>query len=668
MQDIGTTSFRRQPIPQDRAQILFSHALDAILLMDHELQFVDANPAACDLLGCRRSEVLQRSVFGVTRSEDHERVAAFSRRLAADGLVREELTVLRKDGDTREVEFSTVAKVFSGLHMATLRDITERKRGFTRLEESERRFRQLADNIGAVFWMSDLSNSTCLYISPAYERIWGQSCDSLYANPRSWRDSIHPEDCVPMDHLQALSDGGAERDFIYRVVRPDGSMRWVRDRAFAVRDDAGNIACLAGIAEDITTFKQVEENLIQRTQCLEALADIDHAILTAHSTEAIQQIVLSGIRRLIPCQLAFMGLFDTERAEASVYPTGLFGEGGHSPNGSLPLWPLGDLQDAPPGHVQVIDDLASLVDPSNSSETLLRNGICSLLVVPMREHGESVGALYLGASQSAAFTTEHVEMAGEIAGRFAVALREVRLFEQVQTSQQRLQHVARQLVNAHEAERRRLARELHDQTGQALTAMKVNLQLLKKPLSGCSSLEVVDETIAIIEQTLRQVRELSFDLRPSMLDDLGLTSAVRNYVDRQSQRAGMAAQIAVDPFPQGSLSPEMEIACFRVLQEAVTNVIRHAQARRLRVALKRRKNELALSVADDGVGFVVASARGRAVTGASLGLLGLEERVIALGGTLDIRSNLGHGTTIDVVFPLGSDGVPLMVNPGGASL
>jgi PAS domain S-box-containing protein len=130
------------------------------------------------------------------------------------------------------------------------------------LRESEERFRQLAENISEVFWMSDPQKSEVLYISPAYEQVWGRSCQSLYERPRSFLDAIHPED---MEHVrvaslerQACGEGG---DVEYRVVRPDGSVRWVRDRSFPVKDPAGRVYRMAGIAEDITEQKAVAESL-----------------------------------------------------------------------------------------------------------------------------------------------------------------------------------------------------------------------------------------------------------------------------------------------------------------------------------------------------------------------------------------------------------------------
>ena len=129
------------------------------------------------------------------------------------------------------------------------------------LEESEQRFRQLAENIQEVFWMSDPLKNEVLYVSPAYEKLWGRSCQSLYEQPRSFLDAIHPEDRERVVASLESQRRGKTTDVEYRVVRPDGSVRWVRDRSFPVKDRAGGVYRVAGIAEDITEGKQFEEAL-----------------------------------------------------------------------------------------------------------------------------------------------------------------------------------------------------------------------------------------------------------------------------------------------------------------------------------------------------------------------------------------------------------------------
>jgi signal transduction histidine kinase len=212
-----------------------------------------------------------------------------------------------------------------------------------------------------------------------------------------------------------------------------------------------------------------------------------------------------------------------------------------------------------------------------------------------------------------------------------------------------LQHLSRQLLEAQESERRAIARELHDELGQALQAIKINLQTARRfPQEGTQRL---DDSIGIVDRTLQQVRNLSLDLRPALLDDLGLVAAVEWYVERQAQRVGFAWHIAADPL-ESRPHPTVETACFRVVQEALTNITRHARAQQVWVELQEHEAELLLVIRDDGVGFDVRAAQERAMHGASFGLLGIQERVELAGGHIEITSAPAHGTEIRARLPL----------------
>jgi signal transduction histidine kinase len=214
-----------------------------------------------------------------------------------------------------------------------------------------------------------------------------------------------------------------------------------------------------------------------------------------------------------------------------------------------------------------------------------------------------------------------------------------------------LQTLSRQLLRAQEEERRRIARELHDEIGQSLTAVKINLQRAMSLPCARTSLSFLRDSDDLIDRVLQQVRHMSLDLRPSVLDDLGLVASVRWYMDRAAERAGFAGQVEASP-QEIRLAPEIETACFRIVQEALTNAVRHASARCVEVALEESQGHLNLLIRDDGIGFHVAAARQRAVRGGSLGLLGMQDRVSLLGGRMTIESTPGRGSAIQVRIPL----------------
>jgi PAS domain S-box-containing protein len=215
----------------------------------------------------------------------------------------------------------------------------------------------------------------------------------------------------------------------------------------------------------------------------------------------------------------------------------------------------------------------------------------------------------------------------------------------------KLQVLSRRLVEAQETERRNIARELHDEIGQALTVMQLNLQaMLLSPGTEVVSPRL-NETLEVVERVLEQVRDISLDLRPSILDDLGLEPALRWYTERQAALVELKVKFHADQLEQ-RLDPMIETECFRVAQEALTNVVRHAQAKVVTVELRKENGQLHLRVSDDGIGFDGASVREQAVRGASLGLLSMEERASLAGGGLEFKSNPGQGTEVHAWFPL----------------
>lgn len=218
--------------------------------------------------------------------------------------------------------------------------------------------------------------------------------------------------------------------------------------------------------------------------------------------------------------------------------------------------------------------------------------------------------------------------------------------------QQRGQLVAlsRRLIEAQEAERRAIARELHDDFGQVLTALRLNLQN-----NGADRAE----SIELLDQASGRIRDLVLDLRPAILDDLGLVPALRWYATREAERAGLELQLNVAEL-EARPAPAVEISCFRLVQEALTNVVRHGQARRLTLTLTAAPDGVRLTVCDDGRGFDLAQARREAAAGKSLGLIGMQERVSLAGGELEIETAPGRGTILRARFPRS---IPI---PGGA--
>jgi signal transduction histidine kinase/HAMP domain-containing protein len=403
--------------------------------------------------------------------------------------------------------------------------------------------------------------------------------------------------------------------------------------------------------------RRAEATLRQYADWLQMLHRMDSAILTAQSPEAIAQVVVDQIRELVPCVWTSVVTFDPETSAARTLAVCTQGEHQAGPEKGValgqapPLGIFGDLEELRQGKVHAVEDVSSLDQRPVVMQALQARGVRSYINLPLISRGRLIGSLNLGMDRPGAFTPEHVEVAREIADSLAVAVQNARLLEEVRAGHEQLQALSRRLLSAQEAERRRIARELHDEIGQVLTAVKMNLRAAQFHLAGSALASDLEESIAAVERTLQQVRDLSLDLHPSLLDDLGLVPALRWLVARQAQQAGLSVQFAADPLDH-RLSPDLEITCFRLVQEALTNVVRHAHAHQVYVELRHGDDEMQLTVRDDGVGFDVQPVLESAMRGASLGLLGMRERVLLAGGQIDIASAPGRGTEIRVRFPM----------------
>jgi PAS domain S-box-containing protein len=266
-------------------------------------------------------------------------------------------------------------------------------------------------------------------------------------------------------------------------------------------------------------------------------------------------------------------------------------------------------------------DLEVVIErPDGSCITVLVN------IVPLRNgKGELVGAM---------------NCFQDITGR-------KRAEKDLEDAHRKLKILSQRRVKVQEEERRHLARELHDEIGQALTAAKINLQAAMKESDGAKS-KRIDETSAILERLLGQVRQISLDLRPSMLDDLGLVPALRSLLDQQGRRASIAVHLSAKNMPE-NLDPEIQTTYFRIAQEAITNAVRHANATRIDVDLGCKNGNLRMQVRDNGRGFEAESAQAQAV---GLGLIGIKERAALVGGRAEIISLPNKGTAIEVSVPL----------------
>jgi signal transduction histidine kinase len=276
--------------------------------------------------------------------------------------------------------------------------------------------------------------------------------------------------------------------------------------------------------------------------------------------------------------------------------------------------------------------------------------------VPLLTRTKVLGVLNLACDDAAALDEQELTLLGAIGRQLGVAVENARLWDELKQRDLLRGQLLEQAIAAQEDERRRIARELHDQTGQALTSLLVWLRALEAEAGGPTGVSIsparLQELKAIVADTLDGVRDLALELRPSVLDDLGLVPALQRYVRTCQDRHQLAIDFQTVGLAGVRLPPAVETALYRIAQEALTNVVQHASARGGSLLLAARAGVVVLVVEDDGRGFEVERLMHDPVDERWLGLAGMRERAELLGGRLTIESAPGMGTTVLVEVPL----------------
>jgi signal transduction histidine kinase len=288
------------------------------------------------------------------------------------------------------------------------------------------------------------------------------------------------------------------------------------------------------------------------------------------------------------------------------------------------------------GHSERVDSV--LDDPDTNADVTRLLEARTGLWVPLVARGNTIGviAVHDKLGEDPRFTDTDLRLAETFATRAAVA---------VDLSERIARDAFRRVVDAQELERRRLSRELHDETGQALTSILLGLKALDETLEGDESRAATAQLRELVVATLQDVRRLAVELRPSALDDFGLVPALENLAQTFGEQTGITVDLGV-ALGDERLPSEVETALYRIVQESLTNVVKHAHAKRVSIALTKMHGSVKAVIEDDGQGFDPGGTDG------GFGLVGMNERLALLGGRLRIESRPGAGTTIAVDVPL----------------
>ena len=414
------------------------------------------------------------------------------------------------------------------------------------------------------------------------------------------------------------------------------------------------------VAERTTELQEANLKLRWYYDHLNILREIDHATLEAKSSEEMARIALKHFGRLVPHSyadiLVFGQLFplDPKQHNYQADQVTLIAQkvnGNAQTTGELFL--STDLiinERLRRGKQYLINDLNALLKRTPFEERLNQRGVRSYLMVPLIAEGELIGVINLGQDKPHTFTDVHVDSALQVASQLALMLHSAQLLEQVRASQTRLRYLTDRLVSAQEDERQRISLELHDDAGQALTALKIKLSLIRSGLPEKSeeTQEQLTDAIDLTSETMDRIRSLAHDLRPPSLAAVGINQSMEDFCQRITKHTGLFVDYAGEELYD--LPGYYEISLYRVLQEALTNVVKHAQASLATVRLGIKDAQIFLEIADNGIGFDPPNSS-QMEEKDGLGLLGILERIEALGGTLELSSQSNRGTTLLVQVP-----------------
>lgn len=532
-------------------------------------------------------------------------------------------------------------------------DITEHMDADRALRASEERWHATFENSGIGLALND-NNGKFVLTNGVYQRMLGYTAEELRV--LTWVDVTH-EDDRPMNEQMAIdlwSGKSGHVQYEKRYRRKDGSVIWVRNTVSLAPGTEQMPRFAMAIVEDITERKRAEGDLRALLQTLEDRVEDRTRQLTTTNTELKKEIegreraqddlrrselYMAEAERL--CHIgSSVWHAQTDKLFWSDETYRMFGFESRSFEPSLELF------------LQLVhaDDRTAFKE---AIESAIRNAHgYELEFRAVRQDGaiRAMQSIGIPACDSSGRVLELVGAVMDITERNEVNESMQTQLAALKRVEAQRKHLLRQIVSAQESERGRISREVHDHLGQQLTGLRMKLASLRSGSDGTALQSELGPLEHAVQQLDIDLDFLARELRPAVLDDLGLPQAVANFVDGWSKHFNLPAEFQVSGLGQSRLPGEMEIVLYRVTQEALNNIAKHAKASNVAVLLHRNTTHVSLIIEDDGSGFDYNQPL---ITGGNgLGLIGMRERVELTGGSLDIESRVGHGTTIVVRIPV----------------
>jgi PAS domain S-box-containing protein len=450
--------------------------------------------------------------------------------------------------------------------------------------------------------------------------------------------------------LRAMAEAGRWQGQVTHV-RKDGAPIIVEAASMALRDAGGRIYARVTVNRDVTERVRAERASHERGERLAILHEIDRSVLAARAPAEIAGEAAARIKQVMQASRVTVVLCDFAAGTAEILAEAGATASGHGAGARLPLagYPMIELVRS--GQAAMIEDIAALPEDWPTKAVTLQAGIHSAALVPLVAGGAVIGALTISRGEPGPLPPEALELASQVADSLAIAIQGAQLREQVEAGRQQLQALSRRLVEVQERERRYVADQLYNQVGQVLAAVKLDLELLRRaPQGEPGPAQRLGKTLEILDGLMRELHDLAARLSPVSLDRLGLAATLRQYVEAFGEEQGLAANFAALDMAGVRLPTKVETAFYRIAQEALANVARHASATAVDVLLRYAEDAgvVELLVEDNGCGFDEAAAYRQG----ALGLVGMREWAESLGGRLALDTCPGRGTTLVVEVPV----------------
>lgn len=627
---------------EEKYRVLFDSGSDLVLVCEVSGEsvpgkLIEANKVAQQRLGYDREEFMEMSPMDILAPKSGRDLPALLSRCSSEKVVLFEVEVIAGDGTGFSAEVSAHRFEFDRrpAMLLIMRDITHRRQTEEALKASERRFQDVARTTGDWIWETD-AEGRYTYANAVVEQVLGYSPDEVLG--RFYYDFFSAVSREELKTRVQMFFRGKDLfvNFVSSSIHKDGREVLLETTGLPLIGSEGHLLGYRGVHRDVTSELKVNRSL-------DAIYTLGQGLVLSRDEQQVAATTVNAVRLLLRCHLCGLWLVDEGKGEI-VNQACLF-RGKAVDADSLPLdgekSVIGAAVDlGEPVYVPDVQRDARFVDAGLGT----RSEIC----VPLKVEDRVIGALNVESEQVSAFGQSERQLLSALAGQAALAIENAQLYAEMRAGRDRLRALSRRLNEVREAERRHIARELHDEIGQLLTGLKLVLQM--KPGSREDEDEgAVEEALGLVDELLGRVRGLTLSLRATMLDDLGLLASLRWHFEHYTTQTGVRVAFKHVGLGDRFLDTEIETAVYRIVQESLTNVARHAGVDEVTVRLWADQKVLGVQIADRGPGFDVESTLARS---ASSGLVGMLERVELLDGDLLIESEPGNGTVVTAEFPL----------------